>query len=67
MQCPVQLLALCDTRDRWGFNHLTFPNGEAFEILVGQIPHPPPQGKDGGIVGHIIDIGEQTVLRSHLR
>jgi len=27
-----------DTRDRRRIDHLTFPNGRAFEFLVGQIP-----------------------------
>jgi len=35
------------SQDRRGFDHLTFPIGEAFEVSLGKIPtlpHPLPQG-----------------------
>ena len=43
-RCP-ESSPLLDTRDRRGFDHLTFPNVEAFELLVGKIPtHCPREG-----------------------
>jgi len=42
-------------KDRKGFDHLTFPNGGAFEFLVGQISTLPHQLPQGGMVGHAID------------
>ena len=46
-----------------GFDHLTFPNGGAFELSVGDqistLSHPPSQG---GMVGHAID---RCITRLH--